>query len=82
MFGAVRRIAAQSVATAPASAPKNWKTVSSLVLPRVPLAFGEHIDLQQSGVAQGVITSGSGQVTLDLPLLLRTDGSTQTFTAS
>ena len=61
LLGAVRKLATQTIATGPGTPPKNWKTTVALVLPRIPLAFGQYIDLVQNGTAQGVVDSGTGR---------------------
>src|SRR6185436_19010350 len=82
-LGTNRKFTTQTVTTAAATSPYTWKTIGTLVIPRVPLAFGQYVDFLQNGTAQGVVTSSTGAVTLALPIRLRDNsGATQSFTAN
>ena len=83
LLGTEGTFAAQSINTGATTTPgKNWRTLSNLLLPRINLAFGQHIDHFQNGTAEGTIHAVTGVVTLDLPLRLRdSNNDSQNFVA-
>ena len=75
LLGAEPNLASQQVDIGPAAPPNDWSTLEPVVFPTLNLAFGEYVNVLQTGTAFGLFSQTTGQMSLAMPIrIVDSDG--------